>query len=323
MDFFLALIKEHRHSIVATATLVVSLLLLLAVRPGNRDPGFIEDAALDVVGGIQGVVQSPVGAYRDFTSQFRQWQSLLEENRRFSQELKILRPLGTQVVELEMENQRLRRLLKMPLPPQLHSLAARVVGDTSTAFANVLLLDVGRNQGSRVNASVLVPKGVVGRVVQVGNNTSLVLTLLDINSRVPVLVQRTRTNGTLAGFNGPTLTMENVSKDAKTQDVQQTDTTGIIAGFNGQSLSMDYVSKDAKIKAGDTILTSGMAGSFPKGLPIGIVKEVLEGDTGLFQRVIIQPSVDFDRVEEVRLLIPGKLSTTADLPKQSDTMETP
>ncbi|MBF0110102.1 MAG: rod shape-determining protein MreC [Magnetococcales bacterium] len=275
MDYLLVLLKEHRHAIVAVATLVVSLLLLLAVRPGNRGPGMVEDAALNAVGNLQGLIQLPVDAMQSLTFRMAQWHMLEEENHRFRQELKLLRPLDTRVMELEMENQRLRQLLSMPLDPVFHSIAARVVGDTSTAFANALLLDTGRLHGARVNASVLVPEGVVGRIVQTSSRTSLVLTLLDLNSRVPVLVQRTRTNG-------------------------------IVAGFNGQNLRLEYISKDADIRPGDQILTSGIAGSFPKGLPVGIVKEVRDGDTGLFQRILVQPAVDFDRIEEVRLIIPGK-----------------
>jgi len=275
LDYFLVLIKEYRHPIVAAATLIVSLLLLLAVRPGNRGPGWIEDAALNAVGSIQRIIQSPIDNVQEFSTRITQWHMLDEENRKFKQELKLLRPLGTRVVELEMENHRLRQLLEMPLEPGLRSLAARVVGDTSTAFANALLLDTGRYHGARINATVLVPEGVVGRVVQTGTHTSLVLTLLDLNSRVPSFVQRTRAKG-------------------------------IIAGSNGQNLSLEYISKDADIRVGDQVLTSGIAGSFPKGLPIGLVKDVKAGDTGLFQRILVQPAVDFDRVEEVRLLIPGK-----------------
>jgi len=292
LDYFLVLFKEYRHSIVAVATIIISLLLLLSVRPGTRSPGFVEDVALDVVGGIQNVIQSPVEAYQNFSRRIVQLQEMDLENQRFRQELKKLRPLGTQVIELEMENQRLRQLLEMSIEPKLRSLGARVVGDTSTAFANVLLINIGRSHGSRINASVLVPEGVVGRVVQAGTSTSLVLTLLDLNSRVPALVQRSRVKG-------------------------------IIAGFNGQSLTMEYVSKDADIRVGDQILTSGIAGSFPKGLVIGTIKEVQEGDIGLFRRLLVQPSVDFDRVEEVRLLIPGQGYQPSDRSKQLRTIKAP
>lgn len=293
MDYFLVLVKEHRNAIVAAVTLLLSVLLLLALRPGARsNPELLEDVALDAVGTIQNLIQSPIIAYQDFAARLVQWHHLDEENSRLLQELKTLRPLGSQVVELGAENHRLRQLLDMSLDPGLKSLGARVVGDTSTAFANVLLLNVGRNEGSATNASVLVPEGIVGRVVQTSNTTSLVLTLLDMNSRVPALVQRTRARG-------------------------------IVAGINGQKLSMEYIGKDEDIRIGDQILTSGIAGSFPKGLIIGTVQEVREGDTGLFQRVVIQPAVDFDRIEEVRLLIPGQQSAIIDSSKNLNVTKRP
>ncbi|MBF0436356.1 MAG: rod shape-determining protein MreC [Magnetococcales bacterium] len=293
MDYFLVLVKEHRNVIIAVATLLLSVLLLLALRPGVRGtPELVEDVALDAVGNVQSLIQIPITYYQDFAARFVQWQNLDEENRRLSQELKLLRPLGARVVELEAENHRLRQLLDMSLDPELKSLGARVVGDTSTAFANVLLLNAGRNQGSATNASVLVPEGVVGRVVQTSNTTSLVLTLLDLNSRVPALVQRTRARG-------------------------------IVAGVNGQKLSLEYIGKDEDIRVGDQVITSGIAGSFPKGLLIGTVQEIREGDTGLFQRVIVQPSVDFDRIEEVRLLIPGPQSAIIDSSKNLNVIKRP
>lgn len=271
MEYLLVIIREYRNSLVAAITLVISVLLLLAVRPGNRGPGFIEDAVIDAVGGVQELIQSPIIAYRDFGTKVFQWQNSFAENTALRQELKTLRPLGARVVELEMENHRLRQLLRMSLDPEMRGLGAKVVGDTSSAFASVLLIDAGRKQGSRLNAPVLVPDGVVGRVVQTGTHTSLVLTLLDLNSRIPALVQRTRVKG-------------------------------IAAGTNGKSLNMEYIAKDADIRVGDRILTSGLADSFPKGFLLGHVSEVKDGDTGLFQRIVIKPSVDFDRVEEVLLL---------------------
>lgn len=276
MTELFALIKHYRNGLSATLALIVALVLMLSsVRSheqGQQD--FLSEVVLDVVGPVQQMLLSPLVAYRRVQTRIAELKQLDLDNRRMAVELERLRPLGSRLEELRQENLRLQKLLAMPVQPVARRIAARVVGDTSSAFARSLIIQAGRLEGVDLNAIVVVPEGLLGRVVRVGSHTSLVLTLLDLNSRVPVVVQRSRSRG-------------------------------IAAGFNGRALNLEYVDKEGDVQVGDRILTSGTGGGYPKGLVVGVVETLAAKGSGLFRQVTVAPMVDFDRVEEVTLLIPS------------------
>ncbi|MBF0455231.1 MAG: rod shape-determining protein MreC [Magnetococcales bacterium] len=285
-----ALLKQYRNGLVAILVLVVALVLMLSVRshdPGRRD--LISDTVLDAVGPIQRVLLSPVVVYRQTQARITELRQLDQENTRMKAELKRLRPLGTLLEELAQENRRLHQLLNIPVDSSYYRIAARVVGDSSSAFARSLLINAGREEGVVVNATVVVPEGLLGRVVRVGAHTSLVLTLLDLNSRIPVVVQRSRERA-------------------------------IAAGFNGRKLQLEFVSKVADIEMDDRIITSGTGEGFPKGLVVGRVQQLISGGSGLFRQVTVVPAVDFDRAEEVVLLIPLQTKEAEALPLPDDAL---
>jgi rod shape-determining protein MreC len=269
----LAILKQFRNRMVAVLMLIVALILMLVIRshePGQKN--LISDGMLDLVGPVQRVVLSPVVAYRQARTRISELKQLDLDNRNLKAELRRLRPLGSRLEELIQENQRLHRLLQIPLDPEYQRIVARVIGDSSSAFASSIIINAGRDDGVLVNAIVVVSEGLLGRVVRVGSNTSLVLTLLDLNSRIPVVVQRTRVRG-------------------------------IAAGFNGRKLHLDFISKVDDIRIDDLVVTSGTGGGFPKGLVVGRVRELAAGGSGLFRKVTVVPVVDFDRTEEVTLLL--------------------
>jgi rod shape-determining protein MreC len=103
------------------------------------------------------------------------------------------------------------------------------------------------------------------------------LTLQDLNSRVPVLVQRSRVRGMVTGNNGP-------------------------------MLGLEFIPKDVDIALDDLLLTSGTGGVFPKGLVVGRIVSISPKGDGLFQAVVVRPAVDASRAEEVRLLLPAEES---------------
>ncbi|MBF0381649.1 MAG: rod shape-determining protein MreC [Magnetococcales bacterium] len=269
----LAFLKQYKNSMVAVLMLAVALVLLLSLRfyePGQHK--LVSDRMLDLVGPIQKVVLSPLVAYNQVQTRITELKQLDYDNQLMKAELRRLRPLGSQLEELKLENERLMELLNIPYRPDYNRISARVIGDSSSVFARSLLINVGRAEGVFPNAIVIVPEGLLGRVVRVGAHTSLVLTLLDLNSRVPVLVQRTRDRG-------------------------------LASGFNGRKLHLEFVSKEAEIQVGDLIVTSGTGEGFPKGLVVGRVEKLSNGGSGLFSKLTVVPAVDFDHVEDVAILM--------------------
>jgi len=136
-----------------------------------------------------------------------------------------------------------------------------------------LLVVAGARDGVAKGQAVITGEGLVGRVVEAGERSARVLLITDINSRIPVVVQRTGDRALLAGDNSP-------------------------------YPRLLYLSPDAVVLVGDQVVTSGHGGVFIPGLPVGRVRAVTD------DAVEVEPYVDWDRIEYVRLLdyeLPGIL----------------
>jgi rod shape-determining protein MreC len=166
---------------------------------------------------------------------------------------------------LESENQALKGLLNFKPGPEASFLTARVIADAGGAFAHSIVLNIGERDGVENGQAVVTGEGLVGRVAIVGGRSVRVLLITDLNSRIPVLVESTRTRAILAGNN--------------------TDQPRLI-----------HLPPNARVPQGDRIVTSGHAGVFPPGIPIGVIAGV--GDGG----ITVQPFAKRDALEYVRIV---------------------
>ncbi|MBF0136734.1 MAG: rod shape-determining protein MreC [Magnetococcus sp. DMHC-1] len=272
MDSLFNLLREHRHTIAATIFMLVAIFLMLSVRTGTVAYHAIQEMVLDLVGPVQQLVHVSLETYETSKRTLDSWVLVHEENERLKKELEQRKVTLVQKEELVLENRRLRNLLNMRLDPIYMTVSARVVGISSSVFARSLILNAGRMDGVRINTPVISTEGLVGKIVEIGQYHSVALTLLDLNSRTPVRIQRNRI-------------------------------PGIATGANDHVISMEFVAKDADIQIQDLVITSGIGGIFPRGLVVGRVVAFTPPDVGLFQKVTLAPAVDFDRIEEVSLLL--------------------
>jgi rod shape-determining protein MreC len=281
MGHFLVFLRQYRYGLSAMALLTLALILLMflgrtGTLGGQHPSPLIQRTVIDLLGPAQRLLAAPVAIYRNASERITTLWTLEDAYYRAKSELERRKPALIRLQELEQENRRLRALLNMRPDPLFHTVFARVIGDSSSAFARAFVLDVGEEDGIQIDTPVVGAAGLVGRIVRTFSRTSHALSLQDINSRVPVLVQRSRARG-------------------------------IVSGTNNRLLSLEYFSKDSDIRIGDLLLTSGMGGVFPKGLPVGQAISVAPHEEGLFLKVTIRPMVDIDRTEEVRLLLPNPL----------------
>ncbi|MBF0609845.1 MAG: rod shape-determining protein MreC [Magnetococcales bacterium] len=267
------LFKLHRNGFLAILLLIAALALLFSVRAGKQSLVIFNQMVLDGVSFVQQVVHSPMLVYQDAQGRLTELLRLEEDNRRLRAELARLTPKLTLLEEIKLENRRLRSMLAMGDDPIYRNIGARVIGSSSSAFSRVMILDVGSEKGVKLDMPVLSAKGLVGRIVEVGRHSSVALSLMDPNSRVPSMVQRSRVQA-------------------------------IAAGRNNTFLTLEYVATGSDVRNGDAIITSGLGGIFPKGLPVGRITSVQPHGVDLFQKVTIRSAVDFDRLEEVNILLP-------------------
>jgi rod shape-determining protein MreC len=174
--------------------------------------------------------------------------------------------------EMDRENQRLRKLLNFSVPLATKTVGARVIGEDVTPWKKVVLLDKGSRNNLKKDMAVVVPEGLVGRIVEVEPYTAHAILLPDPDSRVSALTATSRAQG-------------------------------IIAGIGIDKLQMKYLALDAEISVGEDVTTSGVGSIFPKGIQIGKIESIERDSDGLHLLAFVKPSVPFSKLEEVLCLV--------------------
>ncbi|MCA9772630.1 MAG: rod shape-determining protein MreC [Myxococcales bacterium] len=268
-------LKPHRTGIIFGLLTLAAVTMILSDSPERR-LGPLDRAILALAAPLQ---KTFTAAGRRVSAAVEDYLGLVEVNRENEALRSIIAELRGALVaarEARIENERLRAMLGLRThePPDLYP--ASIIAEDSTGWFRRVRIDRGSEQGLRVGLAVVAPEGVVGQVTAVGRNTAEVLLVIDRNSAVPVVLQRSRSRG-------------------------------IATGEGGGHLSIEFVARADEVAEGDIVVTSGLGGVYPKGLSVGRVIHVDKPDAGLFQRVWIAPSVDFSRLEEVLVHIPSPL----------------
>lgn len=224
------------------------------------------------------VIALPLGAFAALDrSLMEAWAGYLalrqvhEENRRLRREIQSLRGQNNELREAAVASQRLAALLELKERVEPQTQAVRVIGRDATNWHRSIVLNKGEQDGIRAEMGVITPAGVVGRVVKTTPSSSVVLLITDPNNAVAGLIQRTRDEG-------------------------------IIEGTAQGRARLKYIPLLSAVRVGDTVVTSGLTGSFPRGLAIGGITRIEKEEGDLFQTAEIVPEVDFMKLEEVLVI---------------------
>lgn len=201
-------------------------------------------------------------------SDLRRFNQVYVENERLRKKNSELMLENSRSKEAMLENQRLRDLLAFKSESQLELVPAKVVGKQSNGFINSVILATGESDSVAKNMPIVTAQGLVGKIVTVAKSHSVSQLLLDRNFRVSAKVQRSRV-------------------------------TGIVRWHEGNQVVLSQVPKRSDVKVGDRIISSGFSTIFPEGLSIGLVVECHEDVEGMFMHIVVEPSVDFSKLEEV------------------------
>jgi rod shape-determining protein MreC len=257
---------------VLTSALLVSFLLMtFQVRHEPAVVALTRHVLLLSISPFIQITAAGVGGVRRVWRDYVDLRHLRVENTRLRQESVALQRRIDRLEEQALETQRLQRLLALRQTTQAQFLAARVVGKDATNWFKTILVDRGSLEGLRRDLPVLGPDGLVGRVVEVTPTSAKVQLVTDPVSSVGGLIQRTRV-------------------------------TGIVSGNLGAGARVRYLPLMAEVAVGDEVVTSGMGGVFPKGIPVGRITAVERKSGALFQEATLQPAVDLSRLEEVVIL---------------------
>lgn len=205
---------------------------------------------------------------------------LHEQNKQLRAEVELLRAQNLTASEYASENQRLRNLLGYKqVATQFDLVAASVIGRDSASWSSVILINRGTLDGVANNMAVVTELGLVGHVMEAGLNSSKVQLLIDPRSSVGTIIQRPESR--VAGI---------VEGDIK----------------NPSFPRMVNIPKDSDVKVDDMVVTSGFGGVYPKGIVVGKIIEVHNEEGGLLEYGVIDTSVDFQKLEDVAIIVQSR-----------------
>ena len=262
--------------------LLALLLLYLSLYTWNLRSGFLDSLATNTGMEIAGLVLKPgkwvAHQATSFWDRYIYFVGLRQQNEQLQSLLARLHLENADLREQAHKAALLERLMEFSPPPRWSRQGARVVAHQMGPMGalDTLLVDKGTSGGVDRDTPAITPDGVVGRVLKAGPTSSTILLLTDPNSRIAVRGQKNRTSGILTG-------------------------QGAALG-TGESLNVLYVPLNAPLEEGEILITSGLAGLFPPGLPVARIERIERSDISLFQTVLATPIAQVREVENLLLL---------------------
>lgn len=268
----MTLFKRYRDAIICTVALVVPFFFLKANLKDESQLNPVDRIILMLSAPIQWGATAAAESIGEVWSDYIYLVDAKEENDKLRFEIQRLRAENNLYLEAAQEVRRLRQMLGFADTFGGELRAARVIGrGTSEQFRVIRLrLDVGENAVKK-GMPVVTFEGLVGQITDVAGDYSDVLLTVDRKSRVPVVVQRSGAQGILRG-------------------------TGELDRY---ACDVEYLLRSDEVREGDQLFTSGAGGKFPDGLLAGRIVSVTRENLGLFQKVVVEPAVNFSRLKEV------------------------
>jgi rod shape-determining protein MreC len=226
--------------------------------------GWVISWPLQAVAGIHDRIADSWGRYVAL-------QGVEEENQQLKRELDLLKEQNGQLREASVATERLSALLEFKKQALPTSVAAQVIGRDIGNWYKTIILNKGASDGIQSDQGVITPAGVVGRIVKTTASTAVVLLVTDPNNAIAGLIQRTRDEG-------------------------------IVEGTTQGQARLKYIPLLSNARPGDHVVTSGLVGGFPRGIPIGTIIRIDKEEEALFQSAELSPEVDPSRVEDVLVI---------------------
>src|ERR671912_2782885 len=258
---------RQRTAVLFIAVVLGHIILISAQVNSRAGVPLLEVVTFGAFAEVQRGAAGLTGSIRDAWSGYGNLRGVRAEN------AALRRQLGELQVQFQQERagaeraRQLERLLGFKQELQVETVPASVIGASASLEFRGITIDRGATTGVTANMAVIAPTGLVGRVVTPTQHASKIQLLIDRNAAAGALVERSRAQG-------------------------------IVIGENKDTLRMDFVVATADVKVGDTIVTSGVDGIYPKGFVIGTVDQV-DGGNGIYKAIRVRPSVEFSRLEEV------------------------
>ena len=225
------------------------------------------ETAMDAAAPVLSFFSGPIAMVDDAIGRVQDYFAVLEENKALREENIELRQWMREAIELRKTVAAFEALNVYRAPPEARPVQGFVIGEASDAYARAMLVNVGRRDGVAPGQAVVDDRGLVGHIVDAGAQSSRILLLTDIQSRIPVFVEGVEAQGILVG------------RTAGQPIIRYTQS-----------------SEPAAFEAGQRVLTSGAGGALPPGLPVGVIDSAEDGIA------VIDLYANFARTRFVRVI---------------------
>lgn len=270
------LLKRLVAPIVVVAIVLLAIVSMVLDRrniaEGDRRLPWWQAAILEVTVPVERLISAPIdgvrGIYRDYVDLL----TVRSENVRLAQRIAEIESENMQFREALVTSGHLERVAAMRDDTEIQMLPAEIVGLDVTPWFRSILIDRGAEAGVKPGNPVITSDGVVGVVTATSTHAAKTMLLLDHQSEVDALVQRSRARG-------------------------------LVRGAGRGALEFEFFVREADVVVGDEVVTSGLGGVYPKGLRLGRVAEIMAATGQLTQIAVVRPAVDLGQLEQVFVML--------------------
>jgi rod shape-determining protein MreC len=260
------------------AIVVSHIILISAQVTTKRGVPILQEVTFGAFAEMQRGATSAFGSAREGWQNYFALQEIRRENEQLKQEVTNLRVSLEQERNIAQQTRTLQQLLDLRSATGFNTAAAMVIGSGADPEFRTVTIDKGTQDGLRADMAVMSPAGIVGRILMPTARAAKVQLIIDRDAAAGVMIERTRVAGIVTG-------------------VGSAEELGFKAGL----IDLNYVPSSADVKRGDRVVTSGIDGIYPKGLPVG---EIQSADReGGEWRIRVKPSVDFAALEAVLVVL--------------------
>jgi rod shape-determining protein MreC len=277
---------RQRTGYLFLAVIVGHVILISTQVTTKRGVPMLEAAVFGIFSEVQRGANTVTAGVRTSWQDYFALRQVRSENEQLKQQLGELRVRLQEERGLAQQSQSLQKLLDLKTSTTLSTTAASVIAGGASPEFRTITIDKGTGDALHADMAVIAPAGVVGRVIQPSSRASKVQLLIDRNAAAGAIIERTRAQG-------------------------------VVVGTGADELRMDYVPGSADVKAGDTVVTSGIDGIYPKGFVIGQIQSVRRG-AGEYSAIVIRPAVDFTSLESVLVVLTPPAATDAAVASAAD-----
>ena len=264
-QFRLKRIRSQIRRLLPTVFLVLAIVLMAVWQTKNPAIVALRMHVVDKMTPVVKTLSAPARWVKSAKDAVSNAVFLYHRNEALERENAALRQWRALALQLQAEQNEIKKLVGYVAYPKSTSVVARLVMDTGDKFSRSYVALAGTNAGVKNGTVALTDKGLFARVIDVGDYGSRLMMLTDYLSRVPVLVGEKRI-------------------------------PALLTGDNTNHPKIIFTERAAEIQKGDVVLTSGYMGGYPSGLNVGVVREIREDE------IVVDLFEDGEGLEFVRLV---------------------